>query len=173
MFFFSLSPHGPISAEGLPIRRRDLNAKKLSLPPSAGLCMPANEHDPNALALFRARHYLQDDQVPELKILDTAPEHLRNHVIVCVCGMADGNLYDLLASLRSRLEALQPVVLLCASMQEKVWRRLGVFSELYVVRGSGMRWADLLRAQAVRAAHILVLSVRPGAVEDPNSGKKR
>lgn len=131
--------------------------------------MPASEHDPNALAVFRAHHYMRD-QVPELEeMLDAAPAHLRNHVIICVRGTAERNLYDLLAALRSRMEPLQAVVLLCSSMPKKVWRHLGVFSEVYVVRGSGKRWADLVRAQALRAAHILVLSVRPE--DHPNEGK--
>src|SRR5689334_15412567 len=93
--FLFFSPHGPVSAEGLPIRRRDLNSnKKSAVPPSAELCMTPSKREPiDAPALLRL-HYYVTDEAHALEMLHVAPAHLRGHVLVCVCGTADGNLYD-------------------------------------------------------------------------------
>ncbi len=109
-------------------------------------------------------------------MLAEAPVAMRDHVIICTPPLATGVLVDLLTTLRSQLAPQRSIVLLCKSMQPKMWARISMFADLHVVRGSGLHIEHLWRAGVGRASHVLVLSGRlldatadPYASESPSS----
>lgn len=69
-------------------------------------------------------------------------------------------LYDLIRPLRARyMESLRYIVILCPNdIPMSVWRRIGIFEGILIVRGSGLEEIDLRRAGVYRCSQVVVLA---------------
>lgn len=93
------------------------------------------------------KHHLTDE-IPSIN----------NHIIII--GKVNFNWYDLIKPLRARsLGPVQPIALVSPTpLSNDMWQRIGIFEEVYFIKGTPLEEINLVRAGIFRASKVIILA---------------